>query len=213
MGTARRVTFITGWMHTFTTHREGGRRDAAKRGRRPLLTEEAFHAAIDAHGPAVYRFALAHVGTTDAEDVMAETFATAWANRAKFVDDSNNGAEAWLIAIARNMIHSHRRAERRWLRSRAEEIRARASSMGGSLEHGAVERVSAADLVKQARVLERLARLPERERDPFLLHVLHGWEYQEIAEALGVPLGTVQSRISRGRAKLAKALRAREEGR
>ena len=173
-----------------------------------MLTEEAFHDAIDAHGPAVFRFAMANVGPDHAEDVMAETFAAAWKSRAQFVDSMDNAVEAWLIGIARNVIRSHWRSERRWFRARADELRHLAEGSRPHDDLDAAERIDARTLFERARVLERLAKLPDRERDPFLLHVLHDYSYQEIAAILGIPLGTVQSRISRGRSRLARSIRA-----
>lgn len=211
-GTGRAVSFITSWMLTFTTHREGDVRDGHAPSR-ALLTEEAFHDAIDAHGPAVYRFAMAHVGPAHAEDVMAETFAAAWKSRASFVDPTDNGIEAWFIGIAWNMVRSHRRAERRWLRGCADALRQRADASSHVDEGELIDRLDAAELAERADVIGRLARLAPRERDPLLLHVVHGFQYQEIAAMLGVPIGTVQSRISRGRARLATALRSVQEER
>ena len=66
------------------------------------------------------------------------------------------------------------------------------------------ERVDAA--VRARRVGSTLARLPRRERDPLLLHVLNDMPYEDISRILGVPIGTVRSRISRGRARLAERL-------
>lgn len=178
------------------------RRDAA------LLDELSFRQAIDDHSAAVYRYAVAHVGPQHAEDVVSETFIAAWRSRDRFVDPSNNGLEAWLIGIARNIVASHRRKESRWLRMCADALHQRADASNVTDELEAVERVDSSSLVRLAKVTELLGKLPARERDPLLLHVLHGRTYSEISEMLDLPLGTVQSRISRGRARLAKSIRA-----
>jgi len=57
--------------------------------------------------------------------------------------------------------------------------------------------------VARERIARALSKLPRRERDPLLLHVLQGMKYDDIARALDVPVGTVRSRISRGRARIA----------
>jgi RNA polymerase sigma-70 factor (ECF subfamily) len=99
-----------------------------------------------------------------------------------------------------------------YVRSSADALRQRADASSASDESEAHDRVDAAELVRRADVLTQLGRLPARERDPLLLHVMHGLQYHEIAQRLGIPLGTVQSRISRGRSKLRRALPIEEGG-
>jgi RNA polymerase sigma-70 factor (ECF subfamily) len=170
---------------------------------RPLLLDEAtFQDAIDAHGAAIYRYAVAQVGAQHADDLLAETFAVAWASRAKYTDGCGSGLEAWLITIARVLAAAHHRTERRWRRMRVAATRHRADHIGEHEEADALDRLDAATLMERAQVHELLRELPERERDPLLLHVLEGYTYEEISELLEVPVGTVRSRISRGRVRL-----------
>lgn len=172
----------------------------------PLLTKATFQAAVEAHSHTVYRYVVAHVGPNHAEDVAAETFAAAWRSRHKFVDPSGNGLEAWLIGIARNVVASHWRLEQRWLRMCADAVRQRADASTESDESDALARAHAAELARTARIAELIATMPERDRDPLLLHVLHGRSYRDIALILGIPQGTVQSRISRACDRLAKSI-------
>lgn len=178
-----------------------------------LLSEEAFHDAVEVHGAAVFRYAMSHVGPGHAEDVMSEVFAAAWRSRVKFVDPSDNGLEAWLIGIARNIVASHRRIEKRWLQMCVDALQQRADASSLVDENAIVDRVDAEEYVRSARVAALVATMPARERDPLMLHVVHGRTYTEIAEMLGVPLGTVQSRISRGRSRLVKSIEATGRGR
>jgi len=172
-----------------------------------LLDEQSFRKAIDDVGPAIYRYALTRVGPQHAEDVVSDTYIAAWKIRDRFVDPSNNGLEAWLIGIARKTVAGHRRRERRWLRMCADALKQRADASNAPDEIDAIERVDFAKLARVSKIAVQIAKLPSRERDPLLLHVLHGYTYAEISEILDLPLGTVRSRISRGRARLAKSVR------
>lgn len=184
-------------------------RDARPTERASILDEASFRQAVVDHGPAVHRFATSRVGPDAADDVMAETFAAAWRSRAKFVDGSNNGLEAWLIGIANVLVASHRRQEQRWLRMAADGARERASAGLGAQpgDERAVERADAAALMRQARIAEAIVEMSPRERDPLLLHIVDGRSYVEISKILDLPMGTVRSRISRAKAKLAKRTR------
>jgi RNA polymerase sigma-70 factor (ECF subfamily) len=99
------------------------------------------------------------------------------------------------------------------LRGCADALRQRADASSHDDEVDMIERLDAAELAERADVIGRLAKLSPRERDPLLLHVVQGLQYQEIAAMLGIPVGTVQSRISRARTRLARALRPVQEER
>jgi len=180
-----------------------------KRTTKALLDESNFHDAVRTHGPAVFRFVTSRVGPQHAEDVMAETFAVAWRSRHKFHDPDNNGLETWLIAIAGNLVSAHRRKEHRWMRMCADSARQRADASAEPDANDALDRIDAAELARVAHVAELIAEMPPRERDPLLLHVLHDRTYSEIAVLLDMPIGTVRSRISRGRERLARSLDAK----
>ncbi|MCB0880199.1 MAG: RNA polymerase sigma factor [Thermoleophilia bacterium] len=169
----------------------------------PVIDAAAFRDALDTIGPRVYRYICSRVGQQAADDVFAETFEVAWRARAKFVKPQENGLEAWLLAIATRVIAAHRRVEMRWLRMSRDAAAHRADrSAIGPPEDEILERLQS----NSSRIGEALAALPNRERDVLLLHTLGDLSYAEIATALQIPIGTVRSRINRGRARLAKAL-------
>jgi RNA polymerase sigma-70 factor (ECF subfamily) len=171
-----------------------------------LAHESAFCDAVQAHGPAVYRYVRSRLPAQHAEDVTADTFAAAWANRAKFASSDAGELQAWLIGIARMMVSVHHRREHRWARMRTDTARHVDDHATGADEDDVLARLEAGRLMDRAKLDELLRELPPHEREPLLLHVLHGHSYEQIATRLGVPLGTVRSRISRGRARLRRLL-------
>jgi RNA polymerase sigma-70 factor (ECF subfamily) len=173
--------------------------------RPPLLDEAAFHDAFERLAPNVLRYAHARVGPDAAPEVLADTFVEAWRARARFVDAGPNGFEAWLIGIATNIVHRYRSAEARWLRMCADTYRLQDLDLpAGDETTRTDQRIDAKQ--RAARLGAALARIPRRERDPLLLHVLQELSYEEIGAVLEIPVGTVRSRISRGRARLAERM-------
>jgi RNA polymerase sigma factor (sigma-70 family) len=155
-----------------------------------------FEAAFREHFPAVYWFIARRVGTSLAEDLTAETFATAYRRRRTFRAELGT-VRSWLYGIAVNILRNHWRAEQRSL-----EREARALAMEPPSDASDIidQRVSAAAL---APVLAgALASLNRRQRDVLLLHAWADLSYEEIGAALGIPSGTVRSRLSRARATL-----------
>lgn len=159
-----------------------------------------FEAVFREQFPAVYWFIARRVGTSMAEDLAAETFATAYRRRLTFRSDQGT-VRAWLYGIAVNILRNHWRAEQRSL-----EREARALAMSEPPDGSDVidQRVSAAAL---APVLAKaLASLNQHQRDVLLLHAWADLSYEEIGTALGIPPGTVRSRLSRARAALRSQL-------
>ncbi|MEU6377468.1 RNA polymerase sigma factor [Streptomyces sp. NPDC046909] len=164
---------------------------------------EAFAALFDRHADSVHRYAARRLGAEVAEDVMAETFTTAFQQRFRY-DTELADARPWLFGIATNLIGRHRRAEGRRLRALA---RLPAPTGGGAEEAVAdlvADRVSAQALRRE--LAAALARLPARHRDVLLLVAWADLGYEEAARALGVPVGTVRSRLHRARRKVREAL-------
>ena len=147
-----------------------------------------FHAVVDRHFDAVAAFLARRVGPDVAEDLAQEVFVTAFRKRAKF-DSRYESARPWLLGIATRAVARHRRAERRQL-----ALYQRVASAPGPTEH--VRRDFDPDL------LAGLTALARRDRDAFLLHVWGDLAYEDVAHALGVPVGTVRSRIHRARRQL-----------
>ncbi len=168
-----------------------------------VLDEGAFRAAYETHARAVYRYAVARVGHDVAEDVVGEVFETAWRVRASY-DPSRGSVKPWLLGIATNVLARQRKAEGAWRRKNLEIARhasTEAQQAGTEPVHEQVEIAARFALVRR-----HLMELPRRERVPLLLHVLDEMPYEDIAQVLNLPAGTVRSRISRGRVRLNNAL-------
>jgi RNA polymerase sigma-70 factor (ECF subfamily) len=165
--------------------------------RRSLGRPEAFAELFDRHARAVNAFAAYRVGSDDAEDVLSETFLVAFRRRADF-DLSRESAAPWLLGIASRLIRRHRAVEARQWRSFAAAVGENVASLGGLDD--AMRRVDAEREVRALR--ERIAGLPAKDRETLLLYAWQGLSYEDIAEALGVPVGTVRSRLNRVRKRL-----------
>lgn len=169
-----------------------------------VMDAAAFQRAVDEHGRNVYRYLYSRLGPQHAEDAVAETFTTAWSARQKY-DPALASAETWLLGIATTIIRRFRAREQRWLQMCADSAREQSSrSDEPDDEDDAVDRVDSR--ARGARLAAVLATLPSREREPLLLHAAYELSYEQIAEALGIPIGTVRSRISRARARLQHAV-------
>lgn len=155
----------------------------------PRLFGELFHR----HAARVHRYVARRAGERIADDVTSETFLIAFEKRDQF-DLSNSEARPWLLGIATNLIHRHRVAEARTLRTI--EAASREDATDGGLELAG----EAFDLREDMRRLARdLRRLPIADRDCLLLYAWEDLSYAEIALALHVPIGTVRSRLNRAR--------------
>jgi RNA polymerase sigma-70 factor (ECF subfamily) len=159
-----------------------------------------FEAAFQAHFPPVYRFIARRVGAALAEDLAAETFATAYRRRAAF-DPTQGSLRSWLYGIATNLVRNHWRAEQHLLALDARLVPE--VDLSGSAE-AVDQRVTAAMLAP--KLATGLAQLTRDQRDVLLLHAWAELSHEEIAAVLGVAPGTVRSRLSRARAALRERL-------
>jgi RNA polymerase sigma-70 factor (ECF subfamily) len=166
--------------------------------RASLRRPEAFRTVFQRHHERLRRYVVSRVGPQAADDIVAESFIVAFQARDRFVPSSGTDALPWLLGVATNVLARHRAAERRWVaQCSAEHF---SHDRPAPFEDRSNERTDAA---RAAHALARaLRRLPSREREPLLLHVLGELSYEEIASTLGIPVGTVASRINRGRARL-----------
>ncbi|MFC4534926.1 RNA polymerase sigma factor [Sphaerisporangium dianthi] len=165
-----------------------------------LRDSERFAELFNRHAAVLHRYVVRRLGPDHAEDVVAEAFIRAFEKRRKY-DFDRADALPWLYGIATNIIGSHRRAEVRGYRALA---RTGEDPVAVAFDEGADARVSAS--ATREPLAAALAGLGRGERDVLLLIAWGDLTYQETAQALGVPVGTVRSRLSRARRKVARAL-------
>lgn len=146
---------------------------------------------------------------SDAEDLVQEVFLRAYRGFDRFEEGTN--IRAWLYRILTNtFINSYRAKQRRPVESDLADVEdlylyrrlggLEASSRGRSAEDELM------DLVTDSEVKDALEALPEQFRMAVLLADVEGFSYKEIAEILDIPIGTVMSRLHRGRKAMEKAL-------
>ncbi|GAA4091067.1 RNA polymerase sigma factor [Nonomuraea soli] len=159
----------------------------------------SFEAVFDAYFGEIHRYVAQRLGPDDAEDVVAETFLAAYRRRDVY-DPSRASVRTWLYGIATKLIGKHRRSEIRALKA----LRVADGDLSGHFDEQAAARVSAQAL--RPDLAKAIAGLNRGDRDVLLLVALAGLSHEEIAVALGIPYGTVGSRLSRARRKLRDAL-------
>ena len=162
------------------------------------------------HMPSLYSAALRMTrNPADAEDLVQETYLRAYRGFGGFQEGTN--LKAWLYRILTNtFINSYRSKKRRPDETELEEVEdlylyrrlggLEAATMGRSAEDELM------DWFTEAEIKEALEDLPEQFRMAVLLADVEGFSYKEIAEILDIPIGTVMSRLHRGRTGLQKRL-------
>ena len=161
-----------------------------------LIDPAVFAVLFDRHYERIWRYACRRAGPAIADELASETFVRAFAARAQY-DRGRLDASPWLYRIATNLLRGHRRAEARRMRAYARAVEP-AESHGGL--DGVEQRVDAA--AGAPHVAAALASLKPPDRDAVLLLALADLDYEAIAIATGVPVGTVRSRLSRARRQL-----------
>jgi len=158
---------------------------------------ERFGLLFDRHATAMYRYFVRRVGSDAADSLLGELFRVAFERRATY-DCRHENARPWLYGIATRLLARHHRSEARRLRATAR--------LAASLDRGSdpsEQLVAAMDAaVLWPAVAEALTRLPQVERDVLLLYAWEDLSYGDMATALGVPVGTVRSRLHRARRRL-----------
>jgi RNA polymerase sigma-70 factor (ECF subfamily) len=163
----------------------------------------AFEAQVLPHLDTLYRVGRRLTGeNADAEDLVQETLLRAWRGWAGFTQGSN--ARAWLLTILRNTFIS------RWRTRRKEGI----SIPLDDADPVALQRAVPAedpegryfDTLVDAQVIAAVDALPVEYREALTLSDIEGLPYAEVAEVLGIPVGTVKSRLFRARRQLQRRL-------
>ncbi|MET0446965.1 MAG: sigma-70 family RNA polymerase sigma factor [Aeromicrobium sp.] len=160
--------------------------------------EQAFERVWRDEMPRILTYAARHVGSSDAHDVVAETFTIAW----RRWDDITDPPIAWLLGVARNVVSNHVRSlqRRRRLQDRVRFLTAVTGRSGENL-----------DLATRLEALRRLAALGETEREALLLTAWDGLTTEEAASVLGISPVAVRKRVSRARAAIGTDEKEREE--
>ena len=166
----------------------------------PVPAAGEFAGIYERHFTEIHRYIAGRLGRDVADDIAADTFVIALRKQDGF-DPRRGTVRAWLYGIATNLVAQQQRAERRRYRALA---RAGARDLADGPEERVVSWVAAEGL--QPQLASALARLSREERDVLLLVALADFSHEEIAQALGIPYGTVGSRLNRARKKIRNAL-------
>ncbi|MGH3070428.1 MAG: RNA polymerase sigma factor [Streptosporangiaceae bacterium] len=161
---------------------------------------EQFAALFDRHAGEMYRYAARRLGPQAAADVVSEVFLAAFRNRGGY-DVSRPDARPWLYGISARVISQQLRTDGRRARAMAATPAPRPAELPVD---DITDRVTAAQL--RPRMLRVLGQLSAADRELVLLVAWAGLSYEETAQALEIPLGTVRSRLHRARARIRRAL-------
>jgi RNA polymerase sigma-70 factor (ECF subfamily) len=162
---------------------------------------EAFAAIYARHHGAVYRFARMMSGVASiAEDVTQDVFVTLMRDLGRY-QPQRSGLATYLFGVARNLTRNRLRRECRFVMLDLAHVEPAAP------DDPCATLVHARDL---ARVRRAIASLPSRYREAVILADIHGLSYAEIAAIVRAPVGTVRSRLNRGRARIGARLRDEE---
>ncbi|HUZ85224.1 MAG TPA: sigma-70 family RNA polymerase sigma factor [Gaiellales bacterium] len=170
-----------------------------------VLDRATFEEEALQHAEQLYRIGLRLSGSSQvAEDLVQETYLRAFRNRASFRPGSN--LAAWMATILRNAyLDDVRRASRRPVSEPIDEttdyyLYNRLAQQAEASQQALLDRLSSSD------VLDSLAELPPNFREVVVLVDIGDFSYADAAEILGIPIGTVMSRLHRGRRLLKRAL-------
>ena len=170
--------------------------------------EAAWRDLVGQHTRKVFGLAYRFSGRVDeAEDLTQEIFVKVYQSLDRY-RESDGAFVGWLMTVARHQAIDHyrrKRTERLRMTDDPEALDAMPTKDEGPLR--SLEREDRVGLVHRG-----LRALPRDLREPLILFDLQGIPYDEVATTLGIPLGTVKSRINRGRIELAKRLMAARAG-
>jgi RNA polymerase sigma-70 factor, ECF subfamily len=176
------------------TRNAGFRSNLQSQVRRVMPKTPSFEEIFLPHLDAAYNLARWILGTEqDAQDVVQEAFARAWKGFPKFRGEH---PRAWLLTIVRNTAYT-------WIKKHASDEQRLVPFDEESCSVAIEAAPSELGLDRRNQQLRQaLNRLPAEFREVLVLFEMEGWSYKAIATTLGVPLGTVMSRLSRARRRL-----------
>ena len=164
---------------------------------RPKSRVEDFEAAAMPHLADLYRSASFLVrNSTDAEDLVQEVYLEAWKSFHRF--EAGTNCRAWLFKIMFHRLHHFRR---RLIKD--SKVEGFASSWD---QENLVAAIPIPQEIRDEDILQALSKLPLEYREVVLMADVEEFSYKEVAENLEIPLGTVMSRLSRGRRLLRQGL-------
>lgn len=165
--------------------------------RRSLVDPNVFGVVFERYHDTIFRFVARRQGLDIAADLTADVFIRAFSLRSRY-DVERESCRPWLYGIASNIIgdelRRQRRSERRYLAMIGLQVN------DGDVFERADDQISAEQ--QAARLQGSLARLRPGDRAVLLLYSIEELTYQEIADALDIPVGTVRSRLSRARRRM-----------
>jgi RNA polymerase sigma-70 factor (ECF subfamily) len=167
--------------------------------------ELAWRELVERHARRVFGVAYRFAGRVDeAEDLTQDVFVKVYQSLGRY-EPAQGAFASWLTTVARNQAIDHYRRRREEHRRTTESPELlEAMPAGGESPEGQVQRQERAQLVRRG-----VRNLPSELREALVLCDLRGLSYEEAAAALGVPLGTIKSRINRARLELARRLLGR----
>ncbi|MEM6372195.1 MAG: RNA polymerase sigma factor [Pseudomonadota bacterium] len=146
------------------------------------------------HLPALRAFALSLTrNSATADDMVQDTLVKAWTNIEKFTQGTN--MRAWLFTILRNTYYSDRRKSKR-------EV----ADVDGVFTESLSQKPDHDGRLQMADFRDAFAQLPDEQREALVLVGASGFSYEEAAETCGVAVGTIKSRVNRGRVRLSELM-------
>lgn len=167
---------------------------------RSIDDPRAFMQIVHRHQRIIFGYLARRVGPDAAEDITSETFTRAFAQRHRF-DTSRDDARPWLFGIATNLVRNKARSEVRQLRAYQRHGINDTSHDDHDGSHARLDAIDQTSVLAAA-----LEKLKLADRETLLLYAWNDMSYEEIADALEIPIGTVRSRLNRARKLVQKHL-------
>ena len=162
----------------------------------------AFSQLFGRHAQAVYTFCARRTADLAlAEDLTSITFLEAWRHRDRLPSGDGGDVLPWLLGVSNNVVRNAKRGQRRY--QAVLERLPDPPAMPPAEDQAIARSVTEAGL---QHAIDSISALPHREQEVVTLVLWSGLSYEEAATALGIPVGTVRSRLSRARSKLQIAL-------